>query len=172
MILKIVVYIAATLPSLGLVSGVSLGQEVSAPQTTLNNKVDDLYVARVISVNPASRRSFIRCLKRRELPVWRKLKGDRLMADHSVFEITSVIQTESNVPGWNVLPLTHLAPSVTSDSFFESEKRDMEALSVKRCEEENGSEIRRIEVLRATPNSNYSRATTDDDRQARRSKVR
>jgi hypothetical protein len=80
-------------------------------------------------------------LQERELPIWRKLKRDGLLADASVFEVTAVLTSEPGVPGWNFLFLYHLAPSVTPAVFFEGEKKGEEtSIGAKRCEDQAGAD--------------------------------
>jgi len=140
--------------------------------TTSDNDRLALYVARVISVSPAKRDAYVACLQERELPIWRKLKRDGLLADASVFEVTSVQTSEPGVPSWNFLFLNHLAPSVAPAVFFDGEKKGEEtSAGTKRCEDQVGAEIRRAEVLRSTPNSYYPKATPEGDRQSQELKV-
>lgn len=137
-----------------------------------NNDNPALYFARVISASPATRDAYVACLQERELPIWGKLKRDGLLADVSVFEVTSVLTSERGVPSWNFLFLNHLAPSVTPAVFFDGEKKGEEtSVGTKRCEDQVGAAVRRAEVLRSTPNSYYPRATPEGDRQSQERKV-
>ena len=144
-------------------------RNVAVQQTsTTGDEIPALYIARVISVSRATRDDFFNCLQQNELPVWRQLKRDGLLADESVFEVTSVQTTERGVPSWEVLLLTHLAPTAKQDSFVQAEKK---RLRTPRCEDAPGAETRRVEVLRSTPKSYYPRATSEEDRQALQAKV-
>jgi hypothetical protein len=117
-----------------------------------------VYVARVVSVSPAGRDTFVSCLRQKELPAWRKLKRDGLLADQSVFETTSLRISAPGVPSWNFLLLTHLAPASTPDAFFKAELKLWGGRRRgTRCEEAPGVEVRRVEVLHSTPNSYYPR---------------
>lgn len=116
-----------------------------------------VYVARVLSVSAPERAAFVACLRQKGLPVWRQLKRDGLLADQSVFETDSVRLAAPGVPTWNFLLLSHLAPSVTPDAFFQAVKRRERKQPVTRCEDAPGVETRRVEVLHSTPNSYYPR---------------
>lgn len=117
-----------------------------------------VYVARVISVSAQGRDGFVSCLRRRELPVWQRLKRNGLLADQSVFETTSVRLRAPGVPTWNFLLLSRLAPAVTPDAFFKAEKkRGGKRAAATRCEGAPGVETLRVEVLHSTPNSYYPR---------------
>jgi hypothetical protein len=108
-----------------------------------NNDNPALYFARVISASPATRDAYVACVQERELPIWGKLKRDGLLADVSVFEVTSVLTSERGVPSWNFLFLNHLAPSVTPAVFFDGEKKGEEtSVGTKRCEDQVGAEVR------------------------------
>ena len=117
-----------------------------------------IYVSRVLSVNAAGRDTFVACLRQKELPAWRKLKRAGLLADHSVFETTSLRISAPGVPPWNFLLLSRLSPAATPDAFFEAEKK-LWARQPRggRCEDAQGVEVRRVEVLRSTPSSYYPR---------------
>ena len=129
-----------------------------------------VYVARVFSVNARGRDGFVSCLRRKELPVWRRLKRDGLLANQSVFETTSVRLSAPGVPAWNFLLLSRLAPAVTPDTLFEAEKRRRGRRSPgTSCEDAPGVEALRVEVLRSTPNSyhpSWAVGTTAPDAQA------
>jgi hypothetical protein len=117
-----------------------------------------IYVARVLSVSAAVRDAFVACLRQKELPARRKLKRAGLLADHSVFETTSLRLSAPGVPPWNFLVLSRLSPDATPHAFFEAEKK-LRARRPRggRCEDAQGVEVRRVEVLRSTPNSFYPR---------------
>lgn len=126
-----------------------------------------VYVARVLSVSAEGRDAFVSCLRQKALPVWQRLRRDGLLADQSVFETASVRLATPGAPHWNFLLLSHLAPSATSDTFFEAEqKREGRQSSDTRCEEVPGVETRRVEVLHSTPNSYHPRLTPSPDAQA------
>jgi hypothetical protein len=124
-----------------------------------------VYVVRVISVPSAQRGTFVACLAQNDLPFWRGLKGEGLLAKISVFENASVTKAEPGVPAWNFLIASQLAEGANGDSFVQAiEKR-------KGCENAAGVEVRRVETLRTTPNCNYARTTVAHDLKARESKV-
>ncbi len=88
-----------------------------------------------------------------------------MLARVSVFEVISVASSEPGTPGWNFVISSQLAEGANADSFLQAvEKR-------KGCESAAGVEVRRMETLRTTPNSNYARTTAADDLKARESKV-
>lgn len=124
-----------------------------------------VYVVRVISVGSAQRVAFVACLAQSDLPFWRGLKEKGLLARVSVFETTSVTKSEPGVPVWNFVISSQLAEGADADSFLQAiEKR-------KGFESAGGVEVRRMETMRTTPNSNYARSTAADDLKAGESKV-
>jgi hypothetical protein len=126
-----------------------------------------VYVARVLSVSAEGRDAFVSCLRQEALPVWRRVRRDGLLADHSVFETASVRLATPGAPHWNFLLLSHLAPSATPDTFLEAEQnRERKQPAVTRCEQGPGVETRRVEVLHSTPNSYHPRLTPSPDAQA------
>jgi hypothetical protein len=93
------------------------------------------------------------------------LKEKGLLARVSVFETTSVTKSEPGVPVWNFVISSQLAEGADADSFLQAiEKR-------KGFESAGGVEVRRMETMRTTPNSNYARSTAADDLKAGESKV-
>jgi len=125
---------------------------------TADNERPAVYIARVLSVSAAGRDAFVSCLRRKEFPAWQKLKRGGLLTDQSVFETSSVRLTAPGVPAWNVLLLSHLAPAVAPDAFFNAEEKRVGKRSPgTRCEDAPGVETRRIEVLHSTPNSYHPR---------------
>ncbi len=126
-----------------------------------------VYVSKVIAVDKTKRDGYVACLKQRELPKWQRMKQDGLLADLSVFEVTSA-DSEPGVPVWNFTLLSHLTTSHDVAEFHQREKRQ----SGKTCEEEVNAEVRRVETLRPTPNSNYPRTTAEDTREARNLKIK
>ena len=123
-----------------------------------NVEIPAVYVARVLSVSAAGRDAFVACLRQKELPVWQQMKRNGLLADQSVFETVSVRLGAPDVPAWNFLLLSHLAPSATPEAFFKAEKdRESKRPTGTRCEDAPGIETLRVEVLRSTPNSYYPR---------------
>src|SRR6266545_2610761 len=125
---------------------------------TADNERPAVYIARVLSVSAAGRDAFVSCLRRKEFPAWQKLKRGGLLTDQSVFETSSVRLTAPGVPAWNFLLLSHLAPAVAPDAFFNAEEKRVGKRSPgTRCEDAPGVETRRIEVLHSTPNSYHPR---------------
>jgi len=129
---------------------------------------DGVYVARVLFVNSALRNAFLDCLKSQALPNWLQMKRDGLVADQTVFEVISVLDTMPGVPEWNFLFLTHLRAQSTLSEFLQKQESGPEIVT---CEKLVKAELRRTEVLSPTPNSNYPRFTAEDDRQAIESHV-
>jgi hypothetical protein len=124
-----------------------------------------VYVVRVISAPSTQRDAFVACLAQNDLPFWRSLKENGLLAKVSVFETTSVAHSEPGIPAWNFVISSQLAEGANADSFLQAvEKR-------KGCENAAGVEVRRVETLRTTPNCNNARSTPADDLKARESKV-
>ena len=118
--------------------------------------VDDapaLYLARVVSVDPANRDAYVRWLERSQRAVWQQLKRRGYLADETVFEVNKVL-SGSEVPTWNFLLLAHIASGVTAPVFLQAEQE------VERSTRHDGASaesvpvrVRRVEVLRSTPNS-------------------
>jgi hypothetical protein len=124
-----------------------------------------VYVVRVIVADAAHRDAFVACLAHNDLPSWRELKGKGSLKTVSVFETTMVESSEQGMPAWNFVISIQLALGADADSFAQTiQKR-------KHCESAPGVELRRMETLRTTPNSNYARATAADDAKARESKT-
>ena len=122
-----------------------------------------VYIARALSMGAARRDAFVSCLHRKGLPVWRRLKRDGLLAGQSVFETTSVRLSAPGVPHWNFLLLSHLAPAVTPDAFFQAEKKHQgKEPTGAVCAEAPGVETRRVEVLHTTPNSYHLRPAAEN----------
>jgi hypothetical protein len=126
------------------------------------------YAVRVIAVPAASRDAFVTCLLTKELPFWRRLKKARHLVTSSVFESISVVSSEAGIPSWNFLLLTQIPPDTSADR---SIKSNGHSLKNEPCELAVGAILRRVEMMRTTPNSNYARATTAGDIVARKSKT-
>jgi hypothetical protein len=123
----------------------------------------EVYIGRVISVRAAGRDAFVSCLRQSEVPVWQKLKRDGLLADESVFEMSSLNISAPGVPSWNFLILSHIPPGVKPDAFFKAEKKQKDKVSPGPwCEDAPGVVTRRVEVLRSTPNAYYPRPPTEN----------
>jgi hypothetical protein len=123
------------------------------------------YVVRVISLDAAQRDAFVACLAKNDLPFWRGLRDQGSLKTVSVFETTTVESSEPGVPAWNFVISTQVALDARPDSFVGTiQKR-------KSCEAAPGVELRRMETLRTTPNSNYARSTAVVDAKVRESKV-
>jgi hypothetical protein len=142
------------------------GYSQTAPQSVpYSDEGPAVYVVRVISTGSAQRDAFVACLAQNELPFWRALKGNGLIARVSVFETTSVTKSQPGVPAWNFVISSQLAQDANADSFLQAlEKREG-------CESAAGVEVPRMETLRTSPNSNYARTTAADDLKARESKA-
>jgi len=118
-----------------------------------------LYLARVIFVDPANRDAYVRWLERSQRAVWQQLKRRGYLADETVFEVDKVL-SGSEVPTWNFLLLAHIASGVTAPVFLQAE-REAER-EVERSTPHDGAaadsvpvKVRRVDVLRSTPNSYY-----------------
>ena len=130
--------------------------QLPPPTATLNvEHAPTLYLARVISVDPANRDAYVRWLERSQRPVWQELKRRGYLADETVFELTKVV-SGSAVPSWNFLLLAHIASGVTAPVFLQAEREG--ELSTRHDGAAGDSvpfAMRRSEVLRSTPNSYY-----------------
>jgi hypothetical protein len=122
-----------------------------------------VYVSKVVAVDKTKRDAYVSCLQQREIFKWQAMKRDGLLADASVYEVSSS-DSEVGVPVWNFTLLIHLtSSSLDLTDFQQREKPELG----KTCEEEVNAEVRRVETLRPTPNSNYPRTTAEDTREAR-----
>jgi len=123
------------------------------------------YVIHIMSVAPAQRDDFVACLKEDEMPFWRKLKERRMLSTISVFETIAVSSSEPGVPAWNFVILSQVPTGASADALAEA------LVNRATCNYTPGVELRRTETLRTTLNSNYARATPEDDVKAGESKV-
>jgi len=124
-----------------------------------------VFVFRILSVGEAQRDAFVACLAKSDLPFWRDLKKEGLLAKVSVFETTSVTSSEPGVPAWNFVISSEVAGEASADSF-------LKALGKRKgCASAPGIELRRVETLKTTPNVHYARATVEGDRIAREKSV-
>jgi len=106
-------------------------------------------------------------MRQRGVSLWHRLKRDGLLIDQTVFETTSVQKSAAGVPRWNFLVLSHLAPSITPETFFKAEGRRGGQRVGTTPSDAPGVETRRVEVLHSTPNSYYpSLASSDRDANA------
>ncbi len=120
-----------------------------------NQSADDvIYVAQAISVGPAQRDRFIACLRQYAVPQWRKLKQEGFLSAKHVFETTSVRLPEGSQPAWSFLMLSRLGAGVMPEALFGAE-RSLGTDEAALCLKGPGIELRRLEILRATPNANY-----------------
>jgi hypothetical protein len=119
------------------------------------------YVIHILSVAQPQRDDFVACLKEDEVPYWRKLKERRMLSTVSVFETIAVTSSEAGVPGWNFVIASQVPSGASADSLAET------LVKRRTCDYMPGVEVRRTETLRTTPNSNYARATAEDDAKAR-----
>jgi len=141
----------------------------SLPQTSRfpAKSESDLYIAEVIAVSELNKDSYVSCLRQESLPFWQELRHDRVLSDMSTYELISIYDSDPNVPDWNFLLLFHLTPKTRPQDYFQRVKSSGD----KSCAGKGGAKTLRMEVLRPTPNSNYPRATPEDDREAIQSKV-
>lgn len=141
----------------------------SGPQTSRfpAKSESGLYIAEVIAVPETNKGLYIACLQQRSLPYWQGLKRDGLLRDSSTYELISICDSDPGVPDWNFLLLFHLTPEMKPQDYFQRVKTS----SDRSCANQGGAKTLRMEVLRSTPNSNYPRATPEDDREAIQSKV-
>ena len=146
----------------------TIGRDVTGPhQSPPINGHPAIYVARVMAVSATGKDVFLACMRQRGVSLWHRLKRDGLLVDQTVFETTSVEKSAAGVPRWNFLVLSHLAPSITPETFFKAEGRGGgQRVGTTPCDAP-GVETRRVEVLHSTPNSYYpSLASSDRDANA------
>lgn len=125
-----------------------------------------LYIAEAIAVAPETRDAFVECLRNDAHKHWRSLQNANLLADVSVFETSTVRVATASAPEWTVFVLSHLRPGASASAFFRF-TGSLEAFSTPTsCTARAGVEVRRVEVLRPTPNSSYPKATIADDAEA------
>ena len=121
--------------------GVALGATGAFAEPTAESSV---YMARVVSVSAQARDAYVGCLRRTELPRLLALKEQGLLLEHSAFETTSVQSTAPEVPAWNFFFLDRVPLKTTRSQALREIVGPCDAAGV---------EVRRIETLRATPDS-------------------
>jgi len=126
-----------------------------------------LYVTEAIDVPDLNRESYVSCVRQHRLPFWLGLKRSGTLQDSSTYELISIYDSAPGVPHWNFLFVFHLTPGTTPQDYFQRTQSSRN----ESCEDLGRARIMRIEVLRPTHNSNYPRATSDDNRKAVESNV-
>jgi hypothetical protein len=110
---------------------------------------DVTYVALVLKVPSERQAGFAQDVEKGCLPMWKQTRGTGLVAGAQLFEVVRVDSSEKGVPDWNFVLLYHVSRSRAVDTFLR-EGRDRD------CFEKVGPvELKREEVLRASPNSYY-----------------
>jgi hypothetical protein len=110
---------------------------------------DATYVARTLNVPTEKQEGFVRNAEKTCLGAWKQLQEAGVLAEVRLFEVVRIDSQEKNVPKWNFLLLYHIGKAGTADGFI-AEERDRTCL-----EKIAPFEMKREEVLRATPNSYY-----------------
>jgi hypothetical protein len=87
--------------------------------------------------------------KKVQRPEWEELKHRQALADVTVFETDTALAQTPDVPPWNFLLLTHVAPGADVKAVLQVEHQTNNATS------QGSARTRRLEVLRSTPNSYY-----------------
>jgi hypothetical protein len=123
------------------VMGLALGATGAFAESAAESSV---YMARVVSVSAQARDAYVGCLQQTELPRLLALKQQGLLLEHSAFETSSVHITAPEVPAWNFFFLDRVPLKTTQSQTL----REI----VGACDAA-GIEVRRIETLRATPDS-------------------
>jgi hypothetical protein len=121
--------------------GVALGATGAFAEPVVESSV---YMARVVAVSAQARDAYVGCLQRTELPRLLALKEQGLLLEHSAFETTSVNVTAPEVPAWNFFFLDRVPLKTTQSQTLREIVGPCDAAGV---------EVRRIETLRATPDS-------------------
>lgn len=113
------------------------------------NDNDTVYVARTLNVPTEKQEGFEHNIEKNCLGTWKQLKENGVLAGVRLFEVVRVSLAEKNVPKWDFLLLYHIGETHTADELL-SDERDHACL-----EKIAPFEMKREEVLRATPNSYY-----------------
>jgi hypothetical protein len=115
------------------------------------------YICSVVVVDTADRDRYVSWLARVQRPVWQELKRRGQLADAYVYEVHKVRSALPNVPAWNFLLLMQMAQEALPKDFLEAERALVKAQSGPDAPAK--FTVRRIEVLRSTPNSYYPEPT-------------
>jgi hypothetical protein len=110
---------------------------------------DATYVARTLDVPAEKEKGFEHNVEKTCLGAWKQLKEAGVLAEVRLFEVVRIDSQEKNVPKWNFLLLYHIGKAGTPDGLF-ADERDRTCL-----EKIAPLEMKREEVLRATPNAYY-----------------
>jgi hypothetical protein len=115
-----------------------------------------VYVAQVVAVDSSSREAFVAWLRHSRLPIWHQLRREGYLRSQSVFEATRVVSTQAGVPSWRYLLLTRVGKGKSAAAFLRAQSQRAEARDRRgRGVDSAGSRVRRVEILRSTPNSFY-----------------
>ena len=132
----------------------TIGRDVTGPhQSTASDGYPAIYVARVMAVSATGKDVFLACMRQRGVSLWHRLKRDGLLIDQTVFETTSVQKSAAGVPRWNFLVLSHLAPSITPETFFKAEGRGADSVWGQRLamRQESRHAVSRCSIRLRTP---------------------
>jgi hypothetical protein len=148
------ILVTATLGLLGrtthLVHNRATSQRLSGAQAAA------VYVARVVAVDSSHRQAFVTWLRHSRLPTWQQLRRQGYLRSQSVFEVTQVVSTQAGVPSWQYLLLTRVGEGRSAAEFLRAESATARGTERQGTDVDSaGSRVRRIEVLRSTPNSFY-----------------
>lgn len=113
------------------------------------------YVARVVAVDSVRQAPFVKWLQRYRLPIWRELKREGRLASQSVFQVTRARSAQPDVPSWHYLILTRIGEGTTPTEYLRVEAQRETAARSRSGIDSVPAIVRRIEILRSTPNSFY-----------------
>lgn len=110
---------------------------------------DVIYVARTLNVLTDKQEGFEHNVEKTCLGTWKQLKENGVLAAVHLFEVVRVDSSDKSVPKWNFLLLYQIGKSRTADGLLtdEGDRTCLEKIAP--------FEMKREEVLRATPNSYY-----------------
>jgi hypothetical protein len=114
-----------------------------------------IYVVSVVAVDTSNRDGYVRWIAGAQRPVWQRLKQQNVLADAYVYEVREVLSAQPNVPSWNLLLVRHVAQG----SGKEFLKQEEALLNHHTDRSAVPFTLRRVEVLRSTPNSYYPEPT-------------
>jgi hypothetical protein len=110
---------------------------------------DVVYVARTLNVPAEQQEGFKHNVEKTCFGTWKQLKEKGLVVGVRLFEVVRVGSAEKNVPKWNFLLLYQIGETRTADELLRDEGDRTCLMKIAPFD------MKREEVLRATPNSYY-----------------
>jgi hypothetical protein len=156
--LAIVAAICLALTSLAVANAASSSDEGPAE-----------YIVRVVAVDEPYRNKFVNCLSTKERPFWQKLRAQNKIVSASVFELDKVLDSKPDVPPWNFVILSHLEKGVLPNDVLEL--FDAHFAAQGQCVFLANGSLKRLEIMRTTPNCNYARENLASEESAVKAKA-